>query len=174
LDSTLQEENDRAFVYIPAYSAVSNEDVAQFLSHYNLGKLVKATELKGGLSNSNYRLETTAGTYLLKICDEKNIDELKVWRFILNSSDCETADANGGAGRVARREVPSVFPDRAEAAGRVHFGRSREAGSRFEAAAGQGEAHRAVRLAAWCQPCETDSSSYARNRQGQRMFSSGP
>jgi Ser/Thr protein kinase RdoA (MazF antagonist) len=35
-------------------------------------------KLSGGLANSNYRVDTTTGSYLLKICDEKDKQSLQV------------------------------------------------------------------------------------------------
>ena len=48
-------------------------------NNYNLGTVISYKVLKGGLSNSNYRIDTDTAPYsiLLKVCDNKTIDELR-------------------------------------------------------------------------------------------------
>ncbi len=99
LDCRLQSSS---FVFVLQHqSSFVSQEVDRILKHYDLGEYrsIKVCAfrtsslgaltiftpfhflpqaLSGGLSNSNYRLETTKGVYLLKICDEKDFDELTV------------------------------------------------------------------------------------------------
>lgn len=58
------------------YTTLSSEELADIVSHYTIGTPVKLEEIPGGFGNSNFKLTTTDGTFLLKICDEKNPAEL--------------------------------------------------------------------------------------------------
>eukprot|EP01128_Nolandella_sp_AFSM9_P009449 TRINITY_DN6049_c0_g1_i1.p1 TRINITY_DN6049_c0_g1~~TRINITY_DN6049_c0_g1_i1.p1 ORF type:complete len:328 (+),score=61.73 TRINITY_DN6049_c0_g1_i1:37-984(+) len=59
-----------------AYTKVNTEEVASIFSKYTLGAPSAFVHLKGGLANSNYRVDTDTGAYLLKICNEKTYEEL--------------------------------------------------------------------------------------------------
>ena len=58
------------------YTNLSPEELADIVSHYAIGTPVKFEEIPGGFGNSNFKLTTTDDTFLLKICDEKNLEEL--------------------------------------------------------------------------------------------------
>ncbi len=58
------------------YTTLSSEELADIVSHYAIGTPLKLAEIPGGFGNSNFKLTTTDGTFLLKICDEKNPAEL--------------------------------------------------------------------------------------------------
>jgi homoserine kinase type II len=60
------------------YTTLSSEALADIVSHYAIGKPLKLEEIPGGFGNSNFKLTTTDGTFLLKICDEKNLVELQM------------------------------------------------------------------------------------------------
>jgi homoserine kinase type II len=68
----------------PTYTIISLEDVENIFSNYELGKVLTFKKLDGGLANSNYRVDTPAGPYLLKICDEKDKRSLQVQVAALN------------------------------------------------------------------------------------------
>ncbi len=59
-----------------SYTNLSSEELADIVSHYAIGTPVKFEEIPGGFGNSNFKLTTTDGTFLLKICGEKNPKEL--------------------------------------------------------------------------------------------------
>lgn len=63
---------------MPQYTSLSNEELSEIIQHYDIGKPIKLEDIQGGYGNSNFKLTTTKGTFLLKICDEKNVDQLKM------------------------------------------------------------------------------------------------
>ena len=58
------------------YTALTPEELNNIVAHYEIGTPTKLEELPGGFGNSNYKLTTTEDKFLLKICDEKNLEEL--------------------------------------------------------------------------------------------------
>ena len=58
------------------YSTLSLEELDDIVTHYEIGTSINLEELQGGYGNSNFKLTTTDGKFLLKICDEKNLEEL--------------------------------------------------------------------------------------------------
>ncbi len=60
------------------YTNLSSEELSDTVSHYAIGTPVKFEEIPGGFGNSNFKLTTTDGMFLLKICDEKNLAELQM------------------------------------------------------------------------------------------------
>lgn len=58
------------------YTTLSPEELDEIVTHYEIGTSINLEELPGGFGNSNYILTTTKDRFLLKICDEKNLDEL--------------------------------------------------------------------------------------------------
>lgn len=65
------------------YTTLSSEELAEIVSHFAIGKPLNCEEMSGGFGNSNYKLTTTDGTYLLKICDEKSLEELQTQNILL-------------------------------------------------------------------------------------------
>ncbi len=61
---------------MPQYTTLSTEELADILKHYAIGEPLKIKDIHEGYGNSNFKLTTTKGVYLLKICDEKNTDQL--------------------------------------------------------------------------------------------------
>lgn len=60
------------------YTTLTSEELTEILTHYQIGIPLKFEEMAGGYGNSNFKLITTQETFLLKICDEKNLTELKL------------------------------------------------------------------------------------------------
>ena len=60
------------------YTTLSPTDLARIVSQYPIGTPLKLEEIPGGFGNSNFKLTTTAGEFLLKICDEKDPTELNM------------------------------------------------------------------------------------------------
>lgn len=68
------------------YTSVDEEFATEVLAHYDLGAFVSVNVLSGnhcwiiagGLANTNCKLVTGTGTYLLKICDEKTTQQILV------------------------------------------------------------------------------------------------
>lgn len=63
---------------MPQYTTLSTEELTEILKHYAIGTPVKLEDIDGGYGNSNFKLTTTEGVYLLKICDEKKLDQLEM------------------------------------------------------------------------------------------------
>ena len=58
------------------YTTLSPSELAHIVAQYAIGTPLKFEEIAGGFGNSNFKLITTEGAFLLKICDEKNPEEL--------------------------------------------------------------------------------------------------
>ena len=58
------------------YTNLSPTELAHIVAQYPIGTSLKLEEIPGGFGNSNFKLTTTDGEFLLKICDEKNTAEL--------------------------------------------------------------------------------------------------
>ena len=56
------------------YTKISERDLNDFFSKYNLGKVVKYKEIKEGIENTNYYIETYNGKFILTIY-EKRVEE---------------------------------------------------------------------------------------------------
>ena len=74
-------------------ASISNEKIQEILRFYDLGEfksftvsyrkffflsLIVVQVISGGLANTNSKLETTKGFYLMKICEDKTYEELFV------------------------------------------------------------------------------------------------
>lgn len=60
------------------YTTLSSTEVAHIVAQYSIGTPLKLEEVAGGFGNSNFKLTTTDGEFLLKICDEKDSAELNM------------------------------------------------------------------------------------------------
>ena len=60
------------------YTPLSSTELARIVAQYPIGTALKLEEIPGGFGNSNFKLTTTAGEFLLKICDEKDLAELNM------------------------------------------------------------------------------------------------
>ncbi len=60
------------------YTTLSPTELAQIVAQYPIGTSLKLEEIPGGFGNSNFKLTTTDGEFLLKICDEKDSVELNM------------------------------------------------------------------------------------------------
>ena len=58
------------------YTTLSSTELARIVAQYPIGTPLKLEEIPGGFGNSNFKLTTTNGEFLLKICDEKDSAEL--------------------------------------------------------------------------------------------------
>ena len=81
---------------MPQYTHLSTEKLAKILKDYAIGIPVNLEDIPGGYGNSNFKLLTTEGVYLLKVCDEKNIDQLQMQVSILD--------------HLQKHEYPTVYP----------------------------------------------------------------
>lgn len=53
------------------YTPLSNEQIADFLSQYHCGSFLLAEGILQGIDNTNYRIETTQGRYVLTIFESR-------------------------------------------------------------------------------------------------------
>ena len=60
------------------YTNLSPTELAHVVAQYPIGTSLKLEEIPGGFGNSNFKLTTTDGEFLLKICDEKDSAELNM------------------------------------------------------------------------------------------------
>ena len=60
------------------YTNLSPTELAHIVAQYPIGTSLKLEEISGGFGNSNFKLTTTNGEFLLKICDEKDPAELNM------------------------------------------------------------------------------------------------
>ena len=60
------------------YTTLAPTELAHIVAQYPIGTPLKLEEMLGGFGNSNFKLTTTAGEFLLKICDEKDPTELQM------------------------------------------------------------------------------------------------
>ena len=60
------------------YTTLSSSELAHIVAQYPIGTPLKFEEMLGGFGNSNFKLTTTDGEFLLKICDEKDPTELQM------------------------------------------------------------------------------------------------
>ena len=63
------------------YTKLSKDQMTQFISKYNLGKLLNYKEIKEGIENTNYSIETEKGKFILTLY-EKRVDEKDLPFFI--------------------------------------------------------------------------------------------
>ena len=59
------------------YSDISLEEIEVLLGDYDLGDVLAAAPLKGGQANSSFQLRTSRGRFVLSICDEKSMAEVR-------------------------------------------------------------------------------------------------
>ncbi len=58
------------------YTSVSDEEMREFLTHYDLGAFVSLQGIAQGITNSNYFLTTSSGRYVLTVFEVLKHDEL--------------------------------------------------------------------------------------------------
>jgi len=63
---------------------LSLEEIKKVLQHFDVGNPVECKIIEGGLANTNCKLITDKGTFLLKICDEKSLQQLQKQIEVLN------------------------------------------------------------------------------------------
>ena len=59
------------------YTQVSEDELSAFLSNYNIGQALSFSGITEGVENSNYRLKTTTGDFILTLYEKRvNVDDL--------------------------------------------------------------------------------------------------
>ena len=59
------------------YTKLSETDLKDFFSKYNIGKIQKHKEIREGIENTNYFIETEKGKFILTLY-EKRVDEKSI------------------------------------------------------------------------------------------------
>ena len=57
------------------YTKVSKGEIQSILSKYDVGKLIKYEEIQEGIENSNFKVTTTDGTFILTIYEKRVKEE---------------------------------------------------------------------------------------------------
>ena len=57
------------------YTSVSDDQLAQFLTEYDLGEAIAFKGIAEGVENSNYYLETTTGRFILTLFEKRATPE---------------------------------------------------------------------------------------------------
>ena len=57
------------------YTKVSKGEIQSILSKYDLGKLIKYEEIQEGIENSNFKVTTTDGIFILTIYEKRVKEE---------------------------------------------------------------------------------------------------
>ncbi len=78
------------------YTTLSPAELAHIVAQYPIGTPLKLKDIPGGFGNSNFKLTTTEGEFLLKICDEKDPTELKMQISLLQ--------------HLSKHAYPTVYP----------------------------------------------------------------
>ena len=53
------------------YTSLNDEQLSDFLKLYRIGKLISFTGITEGIENSNFRLKTTSGEFILTIFEKR-------------------------------------------------------------------------------------------------------
>ncbi len=67
------------------YTKLEKTQIKDILSLYDIGDLVQAWPLSLGISNSNYKIQTTQDYYLLKVSNDKSLEQLQEEQNILST-----------------------------------------------------------------------------------------
>ncbi len=97
------------------YTRIGPDDIKDIVSKYDLGPIVHFENLDGGQANSSYKLETTAGRFVVSICDEKSFDQVKQLTGVLKHLEDQgffttrVVSATNGRLVVEHREKPVLI-----------------------------------------------------------------
>ena len=73
------------------YTHVTSEDLNLFLQDYEIGKLIEYVGISEGVENTNYKLKTEKGSFILTIYEDrvekKDIPFFLEYMFFLSSSE---------------------------------------------------------------------------------------
>ena len=59
------------------FTILTDQEIEKILGLYELGPLLSFTPMDGGLANSSMKIVTGGGSYVLSVCDEKEMHEIK-------------------------------------------------------------------------------------------------
>ncbi|HVJ12140.1 MAG TPA: phosphotransferase, partial [Burkholderiales bacterium] len=78
------------------YTAVSEAELADWLTRYSVGRLTACEPIKSGIENTNYFVTTTQGRYVLTLFERLPADELPFYLDLM--------------AHLARHGIPSPAP----------------------------------------------------------------
>jgi homoserine kinase type II len=58
-------------------TVLTSRELEDLVARYPVGKLLQSEPLAGGLANSSVKITTETGTYVLSVCDEKQLHEIQ-------------------------------------------------------------------------------------------------
>ena len=67
------------------YTSISDEEMRQFLTDYNLGEFISLQGIAQGITNSNYFLTTGSGRYVLTVFEVLKQEELPFFLLLMRS-----------------------------------------------------------------------------------------
>ncbi len=59
------------------YSKLTDPEIKELVSPYDLGVINRIYAMEGGQANSSFKIETPEGVYILSVCDEKDENEIE-------------------------------------------------------------------------------------------------
>lgn len=59
------------------YTTLTRAETDRLLARYDLGETRRVSPMPGGQANSSFRIETDRGTFILSVCDEKEMEEVR-------------------------------------------------------------------------------------------------
>ena len=65
------------FTIMASYTILSKNDVDVLIAQYAVGTMLDFAIIQGGASSSSYKVRTTQGVFVLTICDEKELDDVR-------------------------------------------------------------------------------------------------
>jgi homoserine kinase type II len=71
------------------YTKITREQVSEWLTRYDLGKIMSMTPIKGGQANSSIRIDTSRGAFTLSVCDEKSPEQIQCLTRVLACLEAE-------------------------------------------------------------------------------------
>ena len=95
------------------YTPIKQHQLIEFLSHYQLGELVTFSGIKEGIDNTNYRLTTTKGRYILTLFEKLTAKELPFFFDLLaylqaGNISCPQSQKNKNGQRILQLQSKAV------------------------------------------------------------------
>lgn len=89
------------------YTEVDDQELAEFLTRYDIGELIKKTPIAEGVENTNYRLETDAGVFILTLFEKRTrAEDLPFFHGFQGASrQQEPVDAKSGENERRGRHI---------------------------------------------------------------------
>jgi len=66
------------------YTSLTRNQIISLLASYSIGEIIQSAPMAGGQANSSFIVTAKTGTYVLSICDEKDVAEISILTTLLN------------------------------------------------------------------------------------------